>query len=67
LSSDESSNFSKIRWSNEYHGKMCAVNERGDTSILSFEPEGLKSNPNKPYSVPKVLQSTNEPYVPKWN
>ena len=48
------------------HGKICAMTSEGKSSILSFEPEGLLSNPNKTFATPNILASTNEPYVPKW-
>ena len=60
------SQFKKVRWSNQLHGKICAMNDEGKSSVLSFEPEGLYSNPGRPFSTPNILQSSNEPYVPKW-
>lgn len=60
------SQFRKVKWSNQLPGKVCAMNEEGDFSVLSFEPEGLLSNPGKQYATPNISQSTNAPYVPKW-
>lgn len=58
--------FKKVRWSNNLHGKICAMNDEGHSSVLSFEPEGLFSNPGRPFATPNISTSTNEPYVPKW-
>ena len=44
--------FKKVRWSNNLQGKICALNDEGTSSILSFEPEGLFSNPDRVYSTP---------------
>jgi len=48
------SQYKKIKWSNNLHGKICAMNEEGASSILSFEPEGLFSNPGRPYATPNI-------------
>ena len=61
------SQYKKIRWSNELHGKMCAMDDAGSSSIVSFEPEGLFSNPGRAFSTPNISASTNEPYMPKWH
>lgn len=58
--------YKSVRWSNQMHGKVCAMTNEGKSSILSFEPEGLLSNPGKTFATPNILASTNEPYVPKW-
>jgi hypothetical protein len=58
--------FKKAKWSTAFEGKICAMDEVGNTSILSFEPEGLFSNPGRPYSTPNICQQTNMPYIPKW-
>jgi hypothetical protein len=42
------------------------MNSEGSSSILSFEPEGLFTNPGRPYSTPNISATTNEPYRPKW-
>ena len=42
------------------------MNEEGASSILSFEPEGLFSNPGRPYATPNISVHTNEPFMPKW-
>lgn len=60
------SQYRKMKWSNNLHGKICAMNEEGDSSILSFEPEGLFSNPGRPYATPNISTQTNEPFMPKW-
>ena len=54
--------YSQLRWSNNLKGKLCAMNEKGNASILSYSPEGLLSNPSKEDKVAQV-QST---YAPKW-
>lgn len=59
--------YKQVRWSNQQHGKVSAMTSDGNSSILSFEPEGLYSNPGRPFVTPNILQSTNEPYVPTWN
>jgi len=46
--------YRKIKWSSHLHGKICAMDEEGGSSILSFEPEGLFSNPEKTYATPSV-------------
>lgn len=61
------SQYKKIRWSNELHGKMCAMDDAGSSSVVSFEPEGLFSNPGRAFSTPNISASTNEPYMPKWH
>jgi hypothetical protein len=61
------SQFSNMKWSNHLNGKICAMNEEGSASVLSFEPEGLFANPNRPYATPNICASTNEPYMPKWS
>jgi hypothetical protein len=58
--------YKSIRWSNQMHGKICAMTNECKSSILSFEPEGLLTNPGKTFVTPNILPSTNEPYVPKW-
>lgn len=55
-----------LKWSNHLHGKVCGMNQDGCASVLSFEPEGLFSNPNRPYATPNILASTNAPYRPQW-
>jgi len=42
------------------------MDAKGDTSILSFEPVGLFSNPGRAYSTPNISAITNEPFMPKW-
>lgn len=42
------------------------MSPEGDTSILSFEPEGLYSQPSRPFATPNICAATNAPYVPKW-
>jgi len=59
-------NFNKVKWSNYNHGKICAMNDQGESSVLSFEPEGLYSNPGRTFATPNISQSTNAPYMPKW-
>jgi len=59
--------FKKAKWSSVLDGKICTMEEGGHTSILSFEPEGLFSNPEKPYSTPNIQQESNQPYQPKWS
>ena len=46
-------------------GKICGMDIEGNSSILSFHPEGLLSNPNKPFNVPKQTEA-NPSYAPKW-
>jgi protein transport protein SEC31 len=58
--------YSRVKWSHQLHGKMCAMSPEGTTSVLSFEPEGLYSNPERPYATPNISQQSNAPYVPKW-
>jgi hypothetical protein len=49
------------------HGKICGMNEgeSGRACVLSFEPEGLLSNPGKPCAAPEVGPS-GQAYVPTW-
>jgi hypothetical protein len=42
------------------------MDSNGDTSILSFEPVGLYSNPGRPFATPNISSVTNEPFMPKW-
>lgn len=58
--------YRKLKWSTSLHGKVCAMNDLGDTSILSVEPEGLFTNPGQAYSVPNIAAATNAPFLPKW-
>ena len=45
--------FQKVAWSTPLKGKMCAMDTEGNTSVLSFHPEGLLTNPNLEFAVPK--------------
>lgn len=56
-----------LNWSRHMHGKICGMNEAesGTASVLSFEPEGLLSNPGKPCAAPEIGPS-GQAYVPKW-
>ena len=58
--------YSRVKWSNHNHGKICAMTPEGNSSVLSFEPEGLYSNPGRKFATPNVQASTNAPYVPQW-
>jgi len=60
------SQFKQIKWSSHLHGKICTMDDKGDTSIMSFEPEGLFSNPGRPYATPNISTHTNAPFMPKW-
>jgi protein transport protein SEC31 len=55
-----------IKWSNNLHGKICTMDNDGNSSVLSFEPEGLFSNPGRSFATPNISAQTNEPYMPKW-
>jgi hypothetical protein len=46
--------YSKVRWSNQMPGKICGIDDEGNTSVLSFEPEGLLTRPGKTYTTPNV-------------
>jgi hypothetical protein len=35
------------------------MNDEGAASIMSFEPEGLFSNPGRQYATPNISQTTN--------
>ena len=59
--------YSNIKWSNHLNGKISAMDEEGSSTVLSFEPEGLFTNPGRPYSTPNISAQTNEPYMPKWS
>lgn len=61
--------FKGLRWSTQMPGKLCAMSDSSDggsTSVLSFEPEGLLSNPGRPFATPAVSRQTQRPYVPAW-
>jgi hypothetical protein len=59
--------YTHMKWSNHLSGKICAMDEVGSSSVLSFEPEGLFNNPDRPYATPNISTQTNEPYMPKWS
>ena len=59
--------YTNLKWSNHLNGKISAMDKDGCSSILSFEPEGLFTNPGRPYATPNISASTNEPYMPKWS
>jgi len=61
------SKYTDLKWSNHLNGKISAMDQDGCSSVLSFEPEGLFTNPGRPYSTPNISTSTNEPYMPKWS
>jgi hypothetical protein len=46
--------YSNIKWSNHLSGKISAMDEEGSSTVLSFEPEGLFTNPGRPYSTPNI-------------
>jgi len=48
------------------HGKICAMDNDGASSILSFSPEGLFSHPDRQFASPNISAATNAPYMPKW-
>lgn len=56
-----------VHWSHHMHGKICGMNEgeSGTATIMSFEPEGLLSNPGKPCALPEIGQN-GQAYTPKW-
>lgn len=54
--------FQKISWSRPLKGKLACMDGEGNTSILSLQPEGLFSNPEKSFAIP---DHTN--YAPKWH
>jgi hypothetical protein len=46
-------------------GKVSAMDEEGNTSVLSFQPEGIFTNPNQQFKSPLTTQSGTK-YAPKW-
>ena len=60
--------YKNVRWSNKLHGKVLGMSEaqQGTASVLSFEPEGLLSNPGRQYATPIPSAQTGQVYVPKW-
>lgn len=56
------SQFNKISWSKPLKGKLACMDTEGNTSILSLQPEGIYSNPEKQFATP--IQTN---YAPKWN
>lgn len=61
------SQFKQIKWSNALNGKICGMDDEGATRVVSFEPEGLFSNPGREFATPNISSQTNEPYMPKWH
>ena len=53
------SQFNKICWSRVLKGKLAAMDTDGNTSILSVQPEGLLTNPEKTFATPQ-----NTTYAP---
>lgn len=45
--------FGKITWSKPLKGKVAAMDEEGNTSVLSFHPEGILSNPQQTFKTPQ--------------
>ena len=41
--------FKKVQWSTPLKGKIVGMDAEGNTSLLSFMPEGLLSDANKTY------------------
>jgi len=58
--------FKKIKWSDNLHGKLAGMDDEGNVSVLSLEPEGLFSNPGRQYATPCISAATKQPYMPKW-
>ena len=58
--------FKKINWSRPLKGKIAAMDTEGNSSILSFHPEGLLTAPSRPFATPTPSTSTNTLYAPKW-
>jgi protein transport protein SEC31 len=52
----ENKQYTRVKWSDHLHGKVCAMTSDGSTSVLSFEPEGLFSNPDRKYATPNISQ-----------
>jgi len=44
--------FNKISWSRPLKGKLACMDTDGNTSILSLQPEGLFSNPDRQFATP---------------
>lgn len=41
----------KLNFSKHLHGKVAAMDTKGNTKVLSMSPEGLYNNPEKEFSV----------------
>lgn len=57
--------YKKVIWSTPLKGKIAAMDSEGNTQIMSLEPEGLFTAPNRPFSTP-VSESNQTPYAPKY-
>lgn len=55
------SQFNKVCWSRPLKGKLACMDTEGNTSILSLQPEGLYTNPEKTFATPQ-----NTTYAPQW-
>jgi protein transport protein SEC31 len=56
------SQYNKISWSKPLKGKLACMDTEGNTSILSLQPEGLYTAPEKSFATPQHAS-----YAPSWN
>lgn len=53
--------YKKVSWSTPLKGKIATMDTEGNTSVLSYQPEGLFSAPNRAFAVPQ-----SSIYAPNW-
>ena len=63
--------FHSVKWSQQLSGKIAAMNNNGDTSILSFNPmQPFENQKGQEPIVAKLLDVNTpngpQPYAPKW-